>query len=208
MPSRLPPRSSTLKAGSLPSSSFSPPSQVLRTPRTPSWLPALSVCPLYAWSLPNVDCQGGPLVFRSSPLQTCRHQYPESAHPPLRSQEDVCCLRRGMIGSAALNTFRLRICRGLLGVHSRYGPLARSLLYEAFDGPLGHRGFSPWLGPASECFGACSGGILTRGRGAAFTTHHAGSLPSGRCQRKALAVIRSRMAARAWVVRRPLSPAV
>ena len=29
-----------------------------------------------------------------------------------------------------------------------------------------------WLDTASECFGACSDGILTRGGRAAFTTHH------------------------------------
>jgi hypothetical protein len=60
----------------------------------------------------------------------------------------------------------------LLSVHSRYGPLARSLLQEAFDCPLGHKNLFSWLDTASECSGAYPGGTLIRWNSAAFTTHH------------------------------------
>ena len=101
-----------IKAGSLPSGAFCcTPSPVLRTPRTPSRLRALSAFRLYMPVFARHGCRGGSLSCSTIFFwKTCHRPLPRKgpAFPPvLRSA--VCCLRRDMTGSALSNTFRLTI---------------------------------------------------------------------------------------------------
>src|ERR1700684_2008890 len=100
-----------IKAGSLPSGALCcTRSSVLRTPRTPSRLRALSAFRLYMHGLCPTWLPGRVSPVPRSSLETCHRPIPRKGpafHPVF--QNAVCCLRRDMTGSALSNTFRLRL---------------------------------------------------------------------------------------------------
>ena len=101
---------SPIKAGLLPSSALScAPSPVLRTPRTPSWLLAISAIRLYTLGLRLTRLPGRVSPVPRSSLETCHRPLPRKGPAVLPVQTAVCCLRRDMSGSALPNTFRLII---------------------------------------------------------------------------------------------------
>jgi hypothetical protein len=101
---------SPIKAGPLPSSVLScTPSPVLRTPRTPSWLLAISAVRLYTLGLCLTGLPGRVSPVPPSSLETCHRPLPRKGPAVLPVQTAVCCLRHDMTGSALSNTFRLKL---------------------------------------------------------------------------------------------------
>ena len=120
MPLRLPPFADTTKAGSLPSSGL-----VGRRQRyyEPLGLPPGTI-PLRRRLIGTACVRRGP-PGRVSPVpyqavSTCPPLYPVGVLHPFRLQDAVCCLRRGMSGSAT-SPFRGLMSRGCK-VHFMLGP--------------------------------------------------------------------------------------
>jgi hypothetical protein len=99
---------SPIKAGSLPSSALScAPSQVLRTPRTPSRLRSISAVRPYTSGLCPTRLPGRVSPVPRSSLETCHRPIPRKGPAAAPVRAAVCCLRHDMTGSALSNTFRL-----------------------------------------------------------------------------------------------------
>jgi len=152
MPSRLPPRRLDTKAGSLPSSVFCcTPSQVLRTPRTPSRLGATSAVRPYTLGLCPTRLPGRVSPVPHCSFPTCHRLRPRRGPASLPVQNAVCCLRLDMTGSALSNAFRLIIWRGC-SVHLLLRPAGLlPSLSRASDTPLGSGGS---LRSAGVCYRA------------------------------------------------------
>jgi hypothetical protein len=102
-----------IKAGPLPSSALScTPSSVLWTPRTPSWLRALSAVRPYTSGLCPTRLPGRVSPVPRCSFPPCRRLRPRGVPISVPVQDIVGCLRRDVSGSALPNTFRLIICRG------------------------------------------------------------------------------------------------
>src|ERR1700757_3001775 len=113
---------SSIKARPLPSSAFCcTPSSVLRTSRTPSRLRSLSAVQPYTFGLRLTRLPGRVSPVPHCSFPACRRPLPRGGPSSIPVQDDVCCLRRDMSGSALPNTFRLIICRGCSVVGSGNG---------------------------------------------------------------------------------------
>ena len=96
------------RAGSLPSSVLScTPSPVLRTPRTPFRLLAISAFRLYTLGLCPTRLPARVSPVPRTSFETCHRPLPRRGPATVPVQVAVCCLRRDMSGSALPNTFRL-----------------------------------------------------------------------------------------------------
>ena len=167
MPLRLPPYADTTKAGSLPSTSLVGRRQQYYEPLG---LPP-STFPLRHRLIGTAFARRGP-PGRVSPVPyqavlACSPPYPVGVLHPFRFQDAVCCLRRGMSGSAYPSPFGF-LCHEAARFTFRLGPptcfppsdlTATSGLWTSrLDNPA----LADHPGPATRRSGAYRDGTLTR----------------------------------------------
>lgn len=185
MPSHLPPVPSVIEAGPLPSSRV----HGLHRYYEPLGLPP-GTTPFHLRLIGAAFARRGP-PGRASPVprrtfSTCPPPYPGGVHRPLRYSDDVCCLRRDMIGSATppFGAYLTRLQGSLDAGPADLLPSdgLPTETAKAFDTPLSRRDLAPRPGSAARRTGAYRGGTRTRWLDEAsmpaqtagsFRTHHA-----------------------------------
>ena len=185
MPSHLPPVPSVIEAGPLPSGRV----HGLHRYYEPLGLPP-GTTPFRLRLIGAAFARRGP-PGRASPVprqtfSTCPPLYPGGVHRPLRYKDDVCCLRRDMIGSAT-PPFGAYLTRLQGSLHAGPADLLPShglhtKTAKACDTPLSRRDLAPRPGSAARRTGAYRGGTHTRWldeasmtaqMAASVRTHHA-----------------------------------
>ena len=153
---------------------LSPPSSLLRAPRTPSRHDAISPSAYTRRLRPTWAAEEG-LPSSASGCPYVPSSLPRERPAPLRPPRAVCCLRRDMIGSATppFGFLSHEAAKFTLSHWARrFAPLARghTASRRAFDAPLRRADLSSRPEPATRRSGAYRGGTCTRKSDAAPRT--------------------------------------